>query len=44
VDTLTARDTTTFAGGGVTLRFASAPATGFTLDGGRVRNIIFVRK
>lgn len=44
VDTLTARDTTTFAGGGITLRFTSAPGAGFALDGGRVRNIIFTRR
>jgi CubicO group peptidase (beta-lactamase class C family) len=44
VDTLTARDSTTFAAGGITLRFASEPAAAFALDGGRVRNIVFVRK
>jgi CubicO group peptidase (beta-lactamase class C family) len=44
VDTLTARDATTFAGGGITLHFAANPPAGFTLDGGRVRNIVFVRK
>lgn len=44
VDTLTARDTMTFGGGGITLRFAAEPVGGFALDGGRVRNILFVRK
>jgi CubicO group peptidase (beta-lactamase class C family) len=43
-DTLIARDSTTFGGGGITLRFGSDPAAGFALDGGRVRNILFVRK
>jgi CubicO group peptidase (beta-lactamase class C family) len=44
IDTLTARDAMTLAGRGITLRFASDPAAGFALDGGRVRNIVFVRK
>jgi CubicO group peptidase (beta-lactamase class C family) len=44
VDTLTARDSTTFGGGGITLRFTSDSAARFALDGGRVRNILFVRK
>jgi CubicO group peptidase (beta-lactamase class C family) len=44
VDTLTVRDSATFGGGGITLRFASEPVAGFALDGGRVRNILFVRK
>jgi CubicO group peptidase (beta-lactamase class C family) len=45
VDTLTARDATTFGGGGITLRFAAENAgSGFALDGGRVRNIVFVRR
>jgi CubicO group peptidase (beta-lactamase class C family) len=44
VDTLTARDATTFGGGGITLRFGAESTTGFALDGGRVRNIIFARK
>ena len=43
VDTLTVRDATTLTGSGVTLRFAES-ATGFALDGGRVRNIMFVRR
>lgn len=44
VDTLTARTATTFGGPGITLRFEASSATGFALDGGRVRNIVFRRQ
>jgi hypothetical protein len=43
VDTLAMRDATTLTGSGLTLRFTNS-GTAFALDGGRVRNIAFVRK